>query len=311
MTIITDAAGYSYFGDLKFGNYDIAFPSFNYSVTGQTATGVSALVSQMLTNTGGDFSDVATDAQFNNPTAGQTLFRWTQDNDTTAHATNRRIRIYWNSGLRVQLLRDDGSLIGEQVQSGNASDWNTHTSSATYPNLPKQFLMCSSANHFFFGAVYAQSGSYNRGEFVYAYRFPDSLINQNFNYYFNSTQSHRYVISATSISVANFRHHAPGGASGFNRTFYEAGRANYAISCSDGQTPTSQWATDQWVFDNNATLGYPAVGKLLGVLRGVGTYFDGRPVKIQGSAMPDNGHNGWLRAGSLAGGNVLFRCYSS
>jgi hypothetical protein len=311
MTIITDSAGYSYFGDLKLGNYDIAFPSFNYSVTGQTVTGLSALVSQMLTNTGGDFSDVATDAQFNNPTAGQTLFRWTQDDDGTAHATNRRIRIYWNSGLRVALLNNDGTSLGEVVQNLNNSDWNTHTSSATFPNLPKQFLMCSSVNHFFFGTVYAQLGQYNRGEFVYAYRIPDSLINQNYNYYYNSTQSYRYVIAATNISIANFGHHAPGGVSGAYRAPYATGRANYSIACSDGQVPTSQWSADQWIFDNNATLGYPAVGKLLGALRGIGTYFGGRPVKIQGSAMPDNGHNGWLRTGSLAGGNVLFRCYSS
>lgn len=95
------------------------------------------------------------------------------------------------------------------------------------------------------------------------------------------------------------------------KTLLETGRATYAISCSDGQTPTSQWATDMWVFDNNAGLGYPVIGRVPNMLLGTGTYTYLKPVKIQGSVFPDSGSPWYLPVGMYAGKTLLMRCYSS
>jgi hypothetical protein len=93
--------------------------------------------------------------------------------------------------------------------------------------------------------------------------------------------------------------------------FLTTGDAQYPIVCADAQTPTSQWATDMYVFDNNSPLGFPAIGRVRNLLLAQGTFTIGKVVKIQGSAMPDAGQNSWLPVGSYAGKVVLMRCYTS
>jgi hypothetical protein len=66
-----------------------------------------------------------------------------------------------------------------------------------------------------------------------------------------------------------------------------------------------------WVYDNNVTLGYPVIGRVPNMLLGVGDYTYLKPVKIQGTAFPDNGSPWYLPVGQFAGKVLLMRCYSS
>jgi len=65
------------------------------------------------------------------------------------------------------------------------------------------------------------------------------------------------------------------------------------------------------VFEDNDTLGYPAIGRVRNLLLAQGTYTIGKPVKIAPSVYPDDGFNRWLPVGTFSGKTVLMRCYSS
>lgn len=89
------------------------------------------------------------------------------------------------------------------------------------------------------------------------------------------------------------------------------GDAQYSIVCSDAQTPTGNWASDCIIFDDDATLGYPAIGKAPNILLADGTYTYGEIVKITGGVTPDAGQNSWIAVGECQGKTLLFRCYTS
>lgn len=156
--------------------------------------------------------------------------------------------------------------------------------------------------------------------FVHAGLLAD--VNTNFNYYsatkFNSSFIMAGGINSLSTSVTesnllnsaftvNARHYI----SATSKYPLVTGDASYAIVCSDGQNPTSQWATDMYVFDNNSDLGNPAIGRVRNLLLATGSYTIGKPVKIEGTAMPDAGFNRWLPVGNYAGKVLLMRCYST
>ncbi len=138
-------------------------------------------------------------------------------------------------------------------------------------------------------------------------------VNTNFNYYTQSDQK-RYIIinikqsTFSALQSTSFASHFIAGA---NKALLQSGRAAYGISCSDGQTPGSQWATDLWVYENNATLGFPVIGRAPNLLLGTGSYTYLKPVKIQGSVFPDSGSPWYLPVGNFAGKVLLMRCYSS
>lgn len=139
-------------------------------------------------------------------------------------------------------------------------------------------------------------------------------INTNFNYYNQTNWVNDSIMmmtvqpSSTNFDVFINGKHFIGGTT---KEILQIEEAQYPIVCSDGQSPTAQWATDFYVFDNNATLGYPAIGRVRNLLLATGSYTIGKPVKIQGVAMPDAGFNRWLPVGTFAGKTVLMRCYSS
>lgn len=140
-------------------------------------------------------------------------------------------------------------------------------------------------------------------------------VNTNFNYYSGSVETrtvliHNAVNAYTSPSTfynASVGHRI----TSTSRSVLTTGDAQYAISCSDGQTPTAQWATDFYVFDNNSSIGFPAIGRMRNLLLATGTYTMGKTVKIIGAAMPDAGQNSWIPVATFAGKTVLMRCYSS
>jgi hypothetical protein len=160
---------------------------------------------------------------------------------------------------------------------------------------------------------YNFSGNNFRTALYYAGTVDD--VNTNFNYY-DANVTTKSIMMCTNFTGNSFYTSAPTIYVGHRiastaKFALTTGDAQYPIVCSDGQTPTSQWATDFYVFDNNATLGYPAIGKVRNLLLAQGTYTIGKPVKLQGSVVPDNGFNRWLPVGTFAGKTVLMRCYSS
>jgi hypothetical protein len=90
-----------------------------------------------------------------------------------------------------------------------------------------------------------------------------------------------------------------------------SGVAQFEISCLDGQTPSSQWATHLHVFDNDGSRGFPRIGRVRNMLLASGFYQIGQPVRISGDSLPDAGNNWWLPVGMFAGKTALMRCYSS
>jgi hypothetical protein len=151
------------------------------------------------------------------------------------------------------------------------------------------------------------AGNISRINFMYSGLLSD--INTGFGYYNSSltTQTISLVSFAGGSNAALGAHYI----SSAGKLILSSGDASYSIACSDGQTPTSQWATDFYAFDNNTTLGFPAIGRVRGMLLGIGTYTLGKPVKIIGSVFPDGGSPWYLPVGTFAGKTLLMRCYSS
>lgn len=161
----------------------------------------------------------------------------------------------------------------------------------------------------------------NRIRFAFNYQGLLADINTNSNYY-NATIANQCVMFLGASTGIAGRYPSNGTVeqsllagghfiANTHKQLLTTGDARYPIVCADGKTPSSQWATDFYVFDNNATLGYPAIGRVRNLLLAQGTYTIGKPVKIQGAVSPDNGFNAWLPVGTFAGKTVLMRCYSS
>lgn len=142
-----------------------------------------------------------------------------------------------------------------------------------------------------------------------------SDVNSGSNYYSADIQFKTIALIARSSTNLNPELLPPcAGAhyiSNTGKELLQTGDAQYPIACSDGQNPTSHWATDFYVFDNNDSFGYPAIGRVRNLLLAQGDYTIGKPVKISGTVQPDNGFNAWLPVGTFAGKTVLMRCYSS
>jgi len=165
---------------------------------------------------------------------------------------------------------------------------------------------------FLYESEYANPGVGSNNFQVFYYAGKLLNVNTNFNYYNNAFVNQCVVFWA--YTVTNSVSLPISGAhfiSGSQKNLLQTGRAVYTISCSDGQTPGSQWATDMWVYDNNSTLGFPVIGRVPNLLLGIGSYTYLKPVKIQGSVFPDNGSPWYLPVGTFAGKTLLMRCYSS
>lgn len=87
-----------------------------------------------------------------------------------------------------------------------------------------------------------------------------------------------------------------------------SGRANYAIVCSDGQTPSATWLAEMVVFDAAYNV---AIGTVRNLFLATGTFIIGKTYKISGSVFPDSGSIWFLALGIFAGKTVMMRCYSS
>jgi hypothetical protein len=143
-------------------------------------------------------------------------------------------------------------------------------------------------------------------------------VNPNFGYYTQSPFTYQIHLRISYDSGTTFNTVTSSLSAKYNykshyivdavKTLLQTGDAMYPIACSNGATPTGQWATDMWVFDNNATLGYPCIGRVPNMLLGVGTFTYLKPVQL--ITAPDAGSNLWLPVGTYGTRTLLMRCYS-
>lgn len=305
-TIYSDAAGNKYLGDCRWANHDINYPSTSFLKSIDSLT----LHSTFLSDCSSLFSAMSYDnvsvAGSWPTTANTNIFSFTPAGEssgnyfslkTGSNATFQDDRIYATASL--------------------SKPWLGFNEASLYNKL-FDYVVCAGSQSiafkpflYEFGYANGGIGSNNIQIFFYAGKLLD--VNTNYSYYNASflnqcvmmyTLSTSNVLSAISTSGRHF-------IVGAQKDLLQTGRAVYTISCSDGQTPGSQWATDMWVYDNNVTLGYPVIGRVPNMLLGVGTYTYLKPVKIQGSVFPDNGSPWYLPVGTFSGKVLLMRCYSS
>lgn len=308
-TIYSDAAGNKYLGDCRWGNHDINYPSTSWLKSVDTRIGRTTILS--------DLSSLFTDMSYSNSsvaatwptTNGAEIFRFSPIGESASNyfqlKTNSTTYSYYSESPYINTQLSD-------EYPGNGS--------ALYP-YNFDYVVCAGSQSlafrpFLYNSDYTKSGIDSRGwsHFYYWGKLLD--VNANFNYYNASFLTQSIIIRMTTAlhlnnPLSSFDCIGYHYIAGNKKTILESGRATYAISCSDGQTPGSQWATDLWVYDNNATLGYPVIGRVQNMLLGIGSYILNKPVKIQGSVFPDGGSPWYLPVGTYAGKTLLMRCYSS
>lgn len=296
-TIYTDGAGNKYLGDCQWANHDINYPAVNWlrpQVYPSTFDATLASISSILNDPSLQYQSV----QFNSAaflSGGDVFsFKFLNASEPT---------MVWT--IQTGSWSEGASFTASQIKYS----MNKHGATAYYHNCC--FGQQSLLFHLFLNwAPYNGAINYHRKLFCFTKLLN---VNPNFNYYTSSIN--HYVAftvndgylgdSLTSLSQSN--HFIVGAA----KNLLQTGRAVYSISCSDGQSPSSQWATDMWVYDNNSALGFPVIGRVPNMLLGIGTYTYLKPVKIQGSVFPDNGSPWYLPVGTFSGKVLLMRCYSS
>jgi hypothetical protein len=309
-TIYTDAAGNKYLGDCRWGNHDINAPTTSYlkAIENSERTLRTTFLSDMLS--------ILTDAGYQAITVAGVWPTTLSANIFTATppgvATSNYFRLRTSEGNAT--FRAECPDINNLITTSYATEFSGNDGAMYASNF--DYAVCCGPNSIAIMPFEQTSGnqginSNNWRQFYYWGRLEN--VNTNFGYYNGSFINHSIVMythttSSTLSSIAVTGYHYIVSA---KKTLLTTGRAAYSIACSDGQTPTSQWATDMWVYDNNATLGYPVIGRVPNMLLGTGTYTYLKPVKIQGSAFPDNGSPWYLPVGTFAGKTLLTRCYSS
>ena len=337
MTIFSDAAGFKYFGDCQWGTLNIDYPTQYYLEALPTANidtarpGISTALTNLCTQSGLAFRNVATQATFDARvgTVNGQHFLWFGANGDIDDRYSFGVRS-WITGTsndsNVNIFNDTGSTSTDPTANPNSVSTNrlyylgpnglnssANVNIATTPSgtVSPLYWVGASDGQYLALFLYQRNwgGDAARSSFFYAGQLAN--VNTGFNYYSasNTTKTISFCqIGGTSVSVAVTGGHY---ITNTAKATLQTGDAAYSIVCSDSQTPTSQWATDMYVFDNNTTLGFPAMGQVRGLLLGTGTYTLGKPVKIQGSVFPDGGSQWVIPVGTYAGKTLLMRCYSS
>lgn len=316
-------------GDCLWGNHNINYPTKEH-LKADEYTSFSASISTIMTGAGLSFRNIIPQATVDSNiyssiynacyltfgAAGDINDRYTFD--VGASSSFGAVQLFNNSGytgttnassLTNRLART--SSVATQTAVEGQLGRPAYQNPTTFPqwSIPQYTAVANSKSLALLGTQFDLSGSTIRNEFYYACQL--DLVNTEFNYYSNSEITKSFILSSYvngGLSYAcNARHYIASTA----KITLTTGRAAYEILCSDGQTPTSQWLTDLWVYDNNTTLGFPVIGKVPNLYVGQGTYTYFKPVKIQGSVIP-TGENRWvLPVGTYAGKTLFMRCYSS
>lgn len=343
MTIYSDNAGNKFLGNCIYANHSINYPSVNF-LQAHPHSSISAELTALLTASGLQYRNVLSQANFDSTgTINKLICAFAPSVDTIDDRYalfvqhffvngnngffNRDVIMFNNSGYTgvdtVSMTNSVAGVYSNFATSGGLNELTSFTlvgfsyDFETQDSLRSAIYWCGVADN---SSLCLFSIQYNlstrniiRTHFAYAGLLSD--VNSNFNYYDQNINTKSILMSSTTtdnssptlfpnVYVAHYIVNA-------HKLALTTGDAQYPIACSDGQTPTAQWATDMYVFDDNATLGYPAIGRVRNLLLAQGTYTIGKPVRIQGSVMPDNGFNCWLPVGTFGGKVVLMRCYSS
>lgn len=333
MTIFSDAAGFKYFGDCQWGTLNIDYPTQYYLEALPTANidtarpGISAALTNLCTSAGLAFRNVASQADFDARIIppDPLHFLWFGANGDIDDRYCFSIK-HNSPAIAVMVFNDSGSTVTNPTSEPYSTTTNrlyyltigglnaagsTITFSASSSTMTPIYWVGASDGQYLALFLFQRNLSNNSITSSFYYAGLLSNVNTGYNYYSanNTTKTISLFGGGTSTGFPTIRggHYIANAAKATLLT----GDAAYPIVCSDSQTPTSQWATDMYVFDNNTTLGFPAMGRVRGMLLGTGTYTLGKPVKIQGSVFPDGGSQWYIPVGTYAGKTLLMRCYSS
>lgn len=328
MAIFSDAAGFKYMGDCQWGTLNIGYPSQSY-LEAHPHSSVSAELTSLCSSAGLPFRNVMSQSNFDALSTDSCLLWFGSsggiDDRYLFYARGWGTAVGSGAGSGVYFYNDSGSTqsvngspsatnklyhlaheINGSSSGGDSWKFNMVLPSSTVNSI--QWVGGSDGNYL--ALCFSQRNFGTNSSiinFLYAGLLAD--VNSNFSYYNanNSTRSIGFTLaSGYSSGVIGSHYIANAG-----KLLLQSGDAAYAIACSDGQTPNSQWATDFYAFDNNSTLGFPAIGRVRGMLLGIGSYTLGKPVKIIGSVFPDGGSPWYIPVGTYAGKTLLMRCYST
>ncbi len=339
MAIYSDSIGNHFLGDCIYGNHRIDYPTISH-LRAHPINTISSELTALCTTAGLNFRNVLPQADWDTGALGKSLLTFGGNSDSIDDRYCFNSTNFFSSGsnggasgTHLIMYNDSGyTLTNNNLSITNAvlglSNSNppvaTSTGTGTYNgnafqspqntafNTPIYVVGCSDGESLAL-AFYQHQLNTNTWNMRFYYAGILEDINSNYNYYSQNSQSSSVLFSTIHVNNFTTTWGLTGGhrISGAGKLLLTTGDAQYPIVCADGQTPTTQWATDMYVFDDNPSLGYPAMGKVRNLLLAQGTFTIGKPVRISPSVYPDAGFNAWLPVGTFAGKTVLMRCYSS
>lgn len=302
MTITYDGYGNAFLGDGLYGNHSLNYGNNNYfqayDIYSYGVTQLNADLSAMMTTLNIPHTI--------NSTFGGGIWRinWSSPNDLTAPAAGRfSVRLNITDGYGGAAVRDDaGSFVGSDSDYG-----------FTYGNLTNsdvffrpQLIVNLSVDNFSLFITNNTTTSSKVSTFLHTSYLKN--VNNSYGLYTTPQINSCFACKKSQSDVWTGYHHI----SPSRKNILTTGEANYPIICSDSQTPSYDWLTDWYVFDNNPSLGNPGIGRVPNMLvSNDTTMITGKPVKLTGTVKPDMGNNRWLPVGYWMGKTIFMRIYSS
>ena len=298
MTITYDTNN-AYLGDVLFGNHSLNYPNTNYVKAYDIYTvgvaQINADISAMMTTLGIPHTITGTYG------ANPWRIDWSNPNDTTRPAAGRFSIGFINTDRREILnARNDAGTVVMGI-SNTLSNYNNVllTTAQADPYLSRNHLSI------YIRAMRTDSVTNFYDVFLHSSYLQD--VNPSYGFYTDKKINSCFVAGK---SVANnwygYHYVEPS-----NKMVLTTGEANYPIVCADAQKPEFYWMTGWYIFENNPTLGNPAIGRVPGMLVSTSPYTSGRPVKILGTVTPDGDTNKWLPIGTWMGKTIFMRIFSS
>jgi hypothetical protein len=310
-TIHTDSAGNKYIGDCVFHNSNIYYPlnyhlqSLQFSASGDANNAndypFAASIEALFASLGIESFQYTLAGTW----GGSNLRFDVELPGYTAINPDTRAQIGYNVGINIT----GGNITGPSLYlSKSLDDLRTNDTN----NLSNVVISASNNHIAYLGFRYNFSSAGYYSFFRYACLIQD--INTTYNYY-NANLAGRVALMGydststynNSFSTPTINHRINNSTSSVLTT----GDAAYPIVCANAATPVDPWATDFYIFHNHATLGYPCIGRLPGLLLATGTFPLFKLVKIPSIAAIDNGSQWYIPIATFTGKTVLMRCYSS
>jgi hypothetical protein len=326
MTIYSDSTGNYYLGNSLYGNHAVGYGSY---FKGHPHSSISSELTALLDASDLKFSNVLSQSDFDSYAVPRTLCCFASKLDTTAKRYTFNTGGSW-TGL-VGGSSPTGLVYNDTGYIGTGGATNATNSIINMAGGSNTGLAISLTNNMSWAGV---TDSYSLSLFVYVKNLDTNVysghfwhagivanVNTNFNYYSENfmTQSVFLIAGATSgagkLDVFG-RHYI----NNTSQLLLEQGDALYSIVCVESGPPvgTTLWATDFYVFHNNAGLGYPVIGKVRNMLLALDTNNVinemGKLIRVNGG-MSDGGSPYYIYVGNWGTGQtgvkkILMRCYS-